>query len=82
MSPTVGVVGVEQKLQERLQFLLSELERKGELEMIVKDNNCVRVKLSGDGPKVGRSLHVINFTCTLVDKPTAESVAGNHTIAI
>ena len=82
ISPTVGVAGVEQKVQERLQLHLSELDRKGELQRLVKDKNCIRVKLSGDSTKVGRSLHVINFTFTLVDKPTAESVAGNHTLAI
>ncbi len=82
ISPTVGVIGVEQKVQERLELHLSELDRKGELQAIVKRGNCIRIKLSGDGTKVGRSLHVINFTFTFVDKPTAESVAGNHTLAI
>ena len=48
----------------------------------MKENNYIRIKVSGDGTNVGRSLHVINFTFTLVDKPTAESVTGNHTLAI
>ena len=43
---------------------------------ILYESNCL-----GDGTEVGRSLHVINFTFTFVDKPTAESVAGNHTLA-
>ena len=43
--------------------------------------HLLRVKLSGDGTKVSR-LHVINLAFTVVDTPTATSVAGNHTIAI
>ena len=82
ISPTVGVVGVKQKVQERLELHLSELDRKGELQRIVKSGSCIRIKLSCDGTKVGRTLHVINFIFTFVDKPTAESVAGNHTLAI
>jgi len=31
---------------------------------------------------VGRNLHLVNFTFTLVDEPQAMSVAGNYTIAI
>lgn len=49
---------------------------------ILSADEPLRVKLSGDGTKVSRSLHVINFTFTLVDTPAATSVAGNHTIAI
>ena len=49
---------------------------------ILSVDEPLRVKLSGDGTKVSRSLHVINFTFTLVDTPAATSVAGNNTIAI
>lgn len=42
----------------------------------------IRIKLSGDGTNISRSLHVINFTFTLIDTPTSTSVAGNHTLAI
>lgn len=53
---------------------------------MVGDWNCIRIELSGDGTKVGtkvgRSIHVVNFTFTLVDRPTAESLAGNYTLAI
>ena len=31
---------------------------------------------------MGRNLHVVNFTFTLVDEPQATSVAGHHTLAI
>ena len=39
------MVGVEQKVQECLQLHLSELDRKGELQRLVKDEICIRVKL-------------------------------------
>lgn len=42
----------------------------------------VRLKLSGDGTAIGRNLHVINFTFTLLDSGGATSVAGNHSLAI
>ena len=36
-SPTVGVTGAEQKVQERLELHLSELDRKGDLQGILKE---------------------------------------------
>ena len=67
--------GVQQSFEERLTILLEKYT-------ILPTDTPLRVKLSGDGTKVSRSLHVINFTFTVVDTPTATSVAGNHTIAI
>ena len=29
---------------------------------------AVRIKLSGDGTKIGKRLHVINFTLTVLDE--------------
>ena len=81
VTPTVGVVGVEQKLQDRLILHLTEMQRKGELDSLLRDNNCIRIKLSDDGTQLSRSVHVINFTFSFVDRDTAESVAGNHTLA-
>lgn len=43
----------------------------------------IRVKLSGDGTNIGKHLHVINFTFTLLDEGSkAYSSNGNHVIAI
>ena len=68
--------GVQQSFKERIKVLLEKHHT------ILSADEPLRVKLSGDGTKVSRSLHVINFTFTLVDTPAATSVAGNHTIAI
>ena len=42
----------------------------------------VRVKLSGDGTRIGKRLHVVAFTFTLLDENQATSAAGNHILAI
>ena len=43
----------------------------------------VRVKLTGDGTKIGKHLHVVNFAFTLLDEGDhAYTSAGNHCIAI
>ena len=43
----------------------------------------VQIKLSGDGTSIGRNLHVINFTFTLLNEGSlARSVEGNHSLAI
>ena len=63
-------------LAERLRILLQKYHT------ILPTDTPLRVKLLGDGTKVSRSLHVVNFTFTVVDTPTATSVAGNHTIEL
>ena len=43
----------------------------------------MRVKLTGDGTKIGKHLHVVNFGFTLLDEgDKAYSPAGNHYLAI
>jgi hypothetical protein len=46
-------------------------------------NKMVRVKLSGDCTRIGKRLHVVNFTFTLLDEgDAAYSSEGNHPLAI
>lgn len=74
ISPLPGdLIGVQQKLKDRLLVHLPSSCMQGE---------TVRLKLSGDGTAIGRNLHVINFTFTLLDSGGATSVAGNHSLAI
>ena len=48
-----------------------------------KTQKKIRVKLSGDGTNIGKHLHVINFTFTLLDEGSkAYSSDGNHVLAI
>lgn len=46
-------------------------------------NQTVRVKLTGYGTNIGKHLHFVNFSFTLLDEgDLAYSTAGNHCIAI
>lgn len=40
------------------------------------------MKLSGDGTSIGKRLHVVNFTFTILEGDRAYGAAGNHCIAI
>lgn len=40
----------------------------------------IRVKLSGDGTQIGKRLHVVNFTFTVLDE--GDAAYGNHPLAI
>ncbi|XP_071853409.1 uncharacterized protein [Apostichopus japonicus] len=48
----------------------------------VKPDDDIKVKLSGDGTWVGRYLHVVNFTFTILNDPNAMSSNGNYLIAV
>ena len=46
-------------------------------------DRTVRVKLTGDGTNIGKHLHVVNFTFTILDEgDLVYGAAGNHCIAI
>ena len=46
-------------------------------------SRCIRVKLSGDGTYVGKRIHCVFFSFTLLDEEaTVASVLGIHPIAI
>ena len=45
-------------------------------------DRIVRVKLSGDGTIIGKQLHVVVFTFTLLDDNQATSASGNHILAV
>ncbi|CAB4031444.1 Hypothetical predicted protein [Paramuricea clavata] len=48
-----------------------------------QQNKKIRVKLSGDATNVGKRLHVVNVTFTILDEGSkAMSADGNHIIAI
>ena len=48
-----------------------------------KENHKIRVKLSGDGTNIGKRVHVINVTFTVLDEGTlAQTADGNNLIAV
>ena len=77
-----GVIGVQQSLRVHIAYRIkSPLEK-------TKENttdlpHTIRVKLTGDGTSIARGLNVVNFAFTILEEGTkAQSVAGNHTVAI
>ena len=82
ITPSPGnILGVQQSIKERLAIQLRRVLQSDKGTPTLNDG-CIDIKLSGDGTCVGRNLHVLNFTFTLVNQTQASSVAGHHTIAI
>ena len=78
-----GTCGVQQSLEERLRVRISELRKTAPSDAAFRKNRTVNVKLSGDGTNIGKRLHVVNFTFTLLEVGSlAYSCEGNHTLAI
>ena len=75
-SPPEGIIGVQQKFRDRLITRLNHMLKKtGTLP------NKLLIKLSGDGTKIAESIHVINFTFTVLND-VPEATTTNHTLVI
>ena len=78
-----GILGVQQSLEDRLTIRLSRLLAISPEDAVFKQKKTLRVKLSGDGTRIGKRLHVTNFTFTILDEgPIAHTSEGNHILAI
>lgn len=74
-------VGVQQTIKSRLEARVKVLVDKSQEEVSLA--NKIRVKLSGDGTNVGKHLHVINITFTILEEGSqAMSAEGNHLVAV
>ena len=71
LSTPNGIIGVQQSLEKRLKIILEKH----------KENlpNQMKIKLSGDGTNLARSMHVITVTFMVLD---LEPDCTNHTLAI
>ncbi|XP_060065214.1 uncharacterized protein LOC132545546 [Ylistrum balloti] len=71
--------GVQQSLKVRLEAVISD---------IVSDNpefapeNVLKIKISGDGTRVGKHMNFVNFTFTVMNDSKCVSVQGNYPLAI
>lgn len=75
--------GVQQSLKDRLDIRISHLiKSSGDPNSPFMQEKLIRVKLSGDGTKIGKRLHVVAFTFTLLEEDQATSAAGNHILAV
>lgn len=76
-------IGVQQSLNTCLRLRLDQLlSDKPDLKSALIDGKTLRIKLSGDGTSLARSMHVINFTFTMLVEERHCSAAGNHLLAI
>ena len=76
-----GIIEVQQSLRVCIAFHIKSLSEK------TKKNSdlpsTIKVKLTADGTRIARELNVVNFAFTILEEGAkAQSVVGNHTIAI
>ncbi|XP_033730336.1 uncharacterized protein LOC117319683 isoform X1 [Pecten maximus] len=64
-------LGVQQSLKQRLVDVVSQLLL--ENSDLIPDNN-LKVKISGDGTRVGKRLHVVNFAFNIVNEGSAHQI--------
>lgn len=75
-----NTVGVQQSIESRLEARVKVLVEKNEEGSLPSK---IKVKLSGDGTNVGKHLHVINITFTILEEGSrAMSAEGNHLVAV
>ena len=75
-----SALGVQQSLRERLQKVISHLSK---VDSSFNQNSNLKVKITGDGTSVSRSMHCVVIAFTIIrDVASPNSPGGNHTIAI
>ena len=77
-----GTIGLQQSLRDRLQVRLAHLLRISKPDATFLQEKVLHFKLSGDGTNIGKRLHIINFTFTLLEGSLARSCRGNHILAV
>ena len=78
-----GSEGVQQSLKDRLATKIFCPMDKDPPDTPFLVNKMVSVKLSGDGTRIGKRLHIVNFTFTLLNEgDAAYSSEENHPLAI
>ncbi len=84
ISPTPNnTCGVQQSLEDRLGVRISHLHKTMPEDTAFRVKKTINMKLSGDGTRIGKRLHVIHFTFTLLEEGClAYTSEGNHTLAI
>lgn len=84
IKPTpYGTIGLQQSPEDRLRIRVGHLIEVSNPDAPFLRNKTLCVKLSGDGTNVGKRLHLINFTFTLLDEGSSvHSSQGNHLLAI
>lgn len=81
ICPTPGpIIGIQQSLKNRLTV---RLEHMVNLNPSFKNESTVKVKITGDGTQVSRSMHVLVLAFTILDgDENPNSPSGNHIISM
>ena len=79
--PTPGpVMGVQQSLRKRLTVWLEHLVQSYPS---IKEESCIRIKITGDGTKVSKSMHIPVIAFSILEgNENPNSPTGNHVIAL
>ena len=79
--PTPGpVIGVQQSLKKRLTVRLEHLVQSYPT---IKEESCIRIKITGDGTKVSKSMHILVIAFSVLDgNENPNSPGGNHVITL
>ncbi|CAB4026648.1 Hypothetical predicted protein [Paramuricea clavata] len=79
-SETPGnTFGIQQSIKERLEVRVQNMIKNSPATESFRQNKKIRVKLSGDGTNVGKSLHVVNVTFTILDQGS-KAMSADETI--
>ena len=71
--------GVQVSFQETIVEHIHRLKSSG----IIQDGEQIKIKLSGDGPNIGKRISVVNITFTILnEKRVAMSEKGNYLLAV
>ena len=77
------IEGVQQPLEERLKIRIEHLVKLSSPDSEFMRSKRVRIKLSGDGTCIGKRLHVVCFTFTVLEESDKTgSFEGNHVLAV
>ena len=76
-----GTQGVQQSLEQRLRIRIEHLLKVSSPNSTFRRDHGVRIELSGDGTNIGKRLHVICFTFTILEEEKTGSYEGNHILA-
>ena len=77
------IEGVQQSLEDRLRIRVEHLVKVSSPDSEFMLSKKLNVKLSGDGTCIGKRLHVVCFTFTLLEESEKTgSFEGNHVLAI
>lgn len=78
---SANFMGVFQSIQERLIVTLTKCLLDPDMCHLLKDN-VAKIKISGDGTRIGKRMHVLNFVYSLIGEDGCAGERGSYLIGI